>query len=435
LANEYAPLINEPAYLKAQTIFSRLVNSHNISVLIEHVSSFRPDVVLCFNLLGLGALQILATFEKLKLPWVWALGDTIPADLFQLPELNELLALMPFERGGSGGALNGIFVSPSKRLYQDIQERGCNLSGDLNVISNWVDFTPELQRSYFERGQTLRLCYCGYLSSAKGFDLCLRAIEIMRKRGRDNLVLNVFGDGDIDAFTKMAADLGISDLVHFHGFKSHDELFALYQGHDLLLFPALLNEPFGTVSIEAAAHGCLPLIGKQAGAAEWLDDNVDCFRVERSESAFASVLERVIAGDIELPDLARRAVERVRSQFSLGAAAEKYEDILAVCAKPCEIADCEMESARLISMLVERVAFAHVESHLNERRNNLQHLTNEVTRLDGDLQEAKRGISAYDMALVSTKKDLEAAKLEIDAVKNSKLWKFRAALQAMLSGR
>lgn len=85
----------------------------------------------------------------------------------------------------------------------------------------------------------------------------------------------------------------------------------------------------------------------------------------------------------------------------------------------------------MLASLIERVAFAAVEEHLQERRQLLANLNMQVARLEQDLAEAKRGITAYDIALVGARNELSLCQQQLTIVKNSRVWKLRDRLQSI----
>ena len=89
--------------------------------------------------------------------------------------------------------------------------------------------------------------------------------------------LAVVGDGDdVEALQKQAADLGVADLVDWHGRVAHDELPAHYRRAGATVLPSLTeSESFGMTLAEALACGC-PVVGSDVGGIPFVvRDGVD----------------------------------------------------------------------------------------------------------------------------------------------------------------
>lgn len=116
------------------------------------------------------------------------------------------------------------------------------------------DITPKTaQQKKFPSTRPLRLGIAGRIRSFKGHPVALHALKKLQEQNIDT-ELHIAGDGPLR--TKMedlAGQLGIQEKVHFLGVIQ--DMPSFYRDIDLLLVPSL-REPFGLVSIEAAAWGC-----------------------------------------------------------------------------------------------------------------------------------------------------------------------------------
>ena len=78
----------------------------------------------------------------------------------------------------------------------------------------------------------------GRLSPPKGFDDAIRALALLRSRGRE-ATLWLVGDGpERVALEALARETGVADRVRFLGALSHEELLPLYRRAWLLLAPS-----------------------------------------------------------------------------------------------------------------------------------------------------------------------------------------------------
>ncbi|MBE5825074.1 MAG: glycosyltransferase family 4 protein [Butyrivibrio sp.] len=98
----------------------------------------------------------------------------------------------------------------------------------------------------------------------KGHVSAMAVVKMLRDRGYD-VELTFVGEGIYRGkYEKMARDMGLTDVVRFHGYVSRKEdLFLMLKNSDVFLFPSL-NEGLPRVLIEAMATG-LPCITSNVG--------------------------------------------------------------------------------------------------------------------------------------------------------------------------
>jgi glycosyltransferase involved in cell wall biosynthesis len=113
-------------------------------------------------------------------------------------------------------------------------------------------------------GAAMRILVMGGFAPAKGFGGLLEGYARVPSALRTRLHLEVVGDGGERAgFERRAAALGLTEQVHFHGRLTDTDLVALRGAcHAFAALP--IDEPFGIVFAEAAAHG-LVMIGPDHG--------------------------------------------------------------------------------------------------------------------------------------------------------------------------
>ncbi|KQW49046.1 hypothetical protein ASC77_10090 [Nocardioides sp. Root1257] len=113
-----------------------------------------------------------------------------------------------------------------------------------------------------------RVLYVGRVertSRWKGLQVLVDALPRLRELAPD-VRLDVVGDGDdVEALQKQAADLGVGDLVEWHGRVDHDALPAYYRRAGVTVLPSLTeSESFGMALAEAMSSGC-PVVGSDVG--------------------------------------------------------------------------------------------------------------------------------------------------------------------------
>jgi glycosyltransferase involved in cell wall biosynthesis len=144
-------------------------------------------------------------------------------------------------------------VSPSTRTDA---RRVLQLKGSLHVTPSGIE-RPE--RPVQQRATTPRLVSVGRLVPHKRVEILLEALPAVRE-AHPQVHLDVVGDGPArPALQRRAAELGIEDLVTFHGFVSEEDRRRLVADAWATAITST-SEGWGLTVIEAAALG-VPAVG------------------------------------------------------------------------------------------------------------------------------------------------------------------------------
>jgi glycosyltransferase involved in cell wall biosynthesis len=160
----------------------------------------------------------------------------------------------------------------------------------------------------------------------KGIDLLIEAAAILR-RSRPSLRLRIVGGGiDGERLHRLAADLGVSDMVRFEGdMENRHSVARCYAEADLFCLPSR-HETFGFAFVEAMAAG-LPVVALDAGAAPEVVG--DAGVLVRAGDPIA--LAEAIAEILDSPSLARRLGEKGRARsaaFDWPTTARRYIEVV-----------------------------------------------------------------------------------------------------------
>jgi len=93
-------------------------------------------------------------------------------------------------------------------------------------------------------GRPLRLIYVGQLKEAKGVGDAVRALAILRQRGRD-AELTLVGTGDAETFRALARQEGVDGQITLTGLLPHRRVLAEMRAHDVVLVPSHHDYPEG----------------------------------------------------------------------------------------------------------------------------------------------------------------------------------------------
>ena len=169
----------------------------------------------------------------------------------------------------------------------------------------------------------------------KGHQDVLRALALLRRRGRDDVRLLIAGDGPERArLARYAHELGVGDRVELRAAVPYDEMPALYARASCMVLASLptmhWEEQFGMVLAEAMA-GHVPVLAAASGAIPEVVGDSGTLFAPGDYAGLAAALER---GPLAQAPGARRAPEPQRlERFSSTAAAARlraaYDRLLA----------------------------------------------------------------------------------------------------------
>ncbi|AOZ92680.1 glycosyltransferase family 4 protein [Paenibacillus crassostreae] len=162
-------------------------------------------------------------------------------------------------------------IAVSEQVKQELVQVAKIHAQYIVVISNGVDLNEFYPRSVnradfdLDTNTTYGLFAGDLKSNRKNLDTVLHAMAKV-----ENINLLVLGYTEKSNYPSMAKYLGISDRVHFLGYrKDVAEIMSLA---DLFIFPSKY-EPFSLVILEAMASGLPVITSSRCGAVELLSDN------------------------------------------------------------------------------------------------------------------------------------------------------------------
>ena len=108
-------------------------------------------------------------------------------------------------------------------------------------------------------GEPLKLVTVGRLTAGKNTAAAVRALALVRER-HPRATLDVVGHGGARASLEaLAAELGVTEALTFHGNVTHRRVLEILAGSHLFVFPTRVKEGFPKALLEAMACG-LPVI-------------------------------------------------------------------------------------------------------------------------------------------------------------------------------
>jgi phosphatidylinositol alpha-mannosyltransferase len=182
----------------------------------------------------------------------------------------------------------------------------------IRVIPNGVDverFAQAAPASDLPSGR--RLLWVGRLDPQKGFPIAVEAFARLAGSIPD-LWLVVAGDGrDRDAVGRL--EMAARERVLMLGKVAHDRLPGYYRAADVFISPAVGQESFGLVLVEAMAAGCPVVATDIPGYREVVRDGIDGMLVPpRDPGALAEAVGRILLDGQAARTYAEAGAERAR---------------------------------------------------------------------------------------------------------------------------
>lgn len=174
-----------------------------------------------------------------------------------------------------------------------------------------------------ERTAIQQLLFVGMLNKFKGIDTILDALAKTRELG---LKLNIVGKGtDEEYFRQRVEELKLTDIVHFVGKVSHDEVFRYMRQSDLQVM--ISHETFGMVYVEAMSQGCIPVGAVGEGIDGVVVNGVNGYLSPLNDSdALAALFTRLVnAPAEEISQVSARAYQTAQKMTH----AQLAEEVLA----------------------------------------------------------------------------------------------------------
>ena len=180
--------------------------------------------------------------------------------------------------------------------------------GDYEIVPNSIDvarFSTPVPRPEAMPADRRHVLYVGRIEPRKGVDRLVRAMATVQARVPAVQLVIVGGGPDRQAVESLARELGVT--VIFAGRVSDADLPRYYQAADVFCSPALGDESFGLVLLEAMAAGCPIVATNISGYAELLGP-ANCARLAAVDDPASLAGE--LCAVLENPELARTLGER-----------------------------------------------------------------------------------------------------------------------------
>lgn len=218
---------------------------------------------------------------------------------------------------------NTKFVTVSNSSKIELIDLGIKESS-IDIVYNGVD-TERYSPGIIPKSNHPTLIYLGRLKKYKRVDVLLRSINELKQKGM-RVKLEIVGQGDDEKRLKdLREELGIDDIVKFHGFINEESKLQLLRQSWLFIMPSE-KEGWGITSIEANACGIPVIAFNVPGLRDSVKHGISGILVE-TEEEFIQMIEKCIVDQ----DLLMNYSEGARKwslQFDWSRSVDRLEDII-----------------------------------------------------------------------------------------------------------
>jgi len=138
---------------------------------------------------------------------------------------------------------------------------------------------PNHQKLGTIKEKVRRFLFIGRVIKSKNIHHFIQSISILPKTMRDNIYVEVIGDGDYkEELMKLTRTYGLSNVVRFLPKIKHKDVFSKMNQFDALVMVS--KETFGMVYVEAMSQGCIVVAAQGEGVDGLVVNNKNGYLVE-----------------------------------------------------------------------------------------------------------------------------------------------------------
>ncbi|MGD9872945.1 MAG: glycosyltransferase family 4 protein [Kiritimatiellia bacterium] len=233
-----------------------------------------------------------------------------------------------------------VIVTVGDGYRRRLMKKGVS-SEKIRVVTNGVSMDSEAVSSQTVAELKVKWCpaaafvcvYAGTIGMACGLDVVLHAADMLRDRGREDVVFLLVGDGaSREQLEERCRSIKLRNVL-FAGLQKREDVSAFIAMADACLVHLKKTELFTTVfpskMLDAAAMKRPVVLGVEGFSAQWVRD-ADCgicFEPENAEELVSSILKLAADGDL-CRRLGENGAACVKSSFNPDRLASDYLGVL-----------------------------------------------------------------------------------------------------------
>jgi glycogen(starch) synthase len=341
-------------YYQPRHFFTQWKKQHreNLLFLKKSVQDFDPDLIFVWGMWAMSKAVPALAEQLLPGRVVYYLSDYWPSTTdmhtayWQLPTQHNLMrlpkqvlrkiALFMLARERQPDLKFQQAICVSARVRDLLVEAGVPVR-NARIIHGGTDVERFLTvRQPEQSSEHLKLLYAGQLVRHKGVHTAIEAMAtVVKKYGREQVSLTLVGSGhpDYEVFLhNLVKKERLENHITFLKPVSRDEMPALLQQFDVLIFPSIYEEPLARMTQEAMAVGLVVVGTTTGGTKEILRDSETglTFAPEDSQG-LAEQIRRLITDPDLRYRLAQAGRQKVIENFTLDRMVNAIETYLLDC--------------------------------------------------------------------------------------------------------
>lgn len=278
-------------YQARSTLLAHRHDQQNAATLQHWLTHFQPDIIFINGLWNISPRLAQAAEQLAPHRVIYYMASPWPLEATAHTIFWDDPAGRPWRRWPKkwlGAIVRPLFLRPfpanqlafrrvlcvSRYIQQMMVEQVGVNKANTTVVYNGIE--PELvkTRSWDSSRPGLRLLYAGQIRADKGVHTIIEALP-QALAHQPNLTLTIIGGGAPDYIGQLKSrvqELRLEPVVTFRPQVRREEMIAIFEQHDLLLFPSIWPEPLARVVQEAMACGLVVIGTTTGGTPELLSD-------------------------------------------------------------------------------------------------------------------------------------------------------------------
>lgn len=309
----YMPMYSLRMAIDKLTVLSRLKFEgkylYNQACVKKIANVLKEKNINCIHINGLDSSVGAKVAHKLHIPYVWHIRAFIEEDLGKkLCHQNEVYKLVK-----QASTVIGI--------SKDIKEKfETSLGCPIKVVYNGIPQEKyDIPNHIIFKDKTVKLLLAGRISVQKGQMSAIKAIEILRDKGIDDITLTLIGQGETKEYIQRVLNyISEHHLEQVVIVKEHvDDLLEIRRQHDIGL-TCSRREAFGRVTVENMMAGLLVIGANSGGTPEIITDGVNGFLYhEGNPDDLADVIQKAISNIGLARNIAKKGYEHSIETYSI----------------------------------------------------------------------------------------------------------------------
>lgn len=322
------------AYLKENSAWRHVVIKEviNQTAFKEICLDFQPEIVFIFNLSNI-SISLGTIAQEIGLPTCYYISD----NWFITKEGDHWYQI--WSNGKRGHEVLPYIsrkfklITPEKHLnFKNLiftNRNLKNISRQLSKLEKYTAIIPwGIDNDYFSYKESPgrkpnRLLYVGQIKPNKNLDIAIKALGILKRDYDCNaLSLNLVGKKSstdyVSYLRNLAKKYGVLEKIYFSDFNSRLNMRALYQAHDIFIFPSVCEDSSSIAILEAMSCG-LPVVSTAIESlSDVLKDEFDAlvFPKENPKLCATQIL-RFIKDPLLFKSIRRNARNTIEERFCL----------------------------------------------------------------------------------------------------------------------